>query len=266
MIQVSVRKEIGGKQMINANKFLMLLGASLVISSVIQAQAPPGPIAPVPGANPTVAGPAPERPAPVKPRPNILGSWKLNKDESDDPRQISDQSSNGGGNRGGGSSGPHVGIGIPGVGIGGGGNGGHRGASQGESDADHEKMQELLRPARLIQFSQKTEYDPEIDMTDDHDRKRIFYTDSRKLQKSKDPGTEEISAHGDNKKLTTEEKGPHGDKLGRTYSLSPEGTQLWEEIRITAGKNGYSRTVRFVYDPVEDPNSAPPAKAQSGKN
>ncbi|MGB8495508.1 MAG: hypothetical protein WCE53_13995, partial [Candidatus Acidiferrum sp.] len=91
-------------------------GLGFCVAQSLHAQAPPGPIQPDPSMRPSTAPPPP----PVKRielRKNILGAWKLNKDESDDPRQKANQrtSGNSTGNPGG-NGGPRVGW--PGGGMG----------------------------------------------------------------------------------------------------------------------------------------------------
>jgi hypothetical protein len=213
------------------------------------AQAPPGPIQPAPGSVPTEGAPppAPKQPE-AKPRNNILGDWKLNPQESDNLRDKLQQArENSGGNRGGGvSGGPR--IGFPGGGMGGPGMGGGR-----RSEPDLEGLEEKVNPPLQMNFSQKTSRDPEVDLTDDQNHKKIFYTDGRKLQKSKDDTSEEISAKWEGSRLVTDEKGARGQKLTREYELASDGMQLWESIKINTGRGNYPVTMRFVYDAVDLP-------------
>ena len=183
------------------------------------------------------------RPLPT-PRQSILGAWKLNKDESDDTRNRSQDSNNrgyGGGRPGGG--------GWPGGG-GGGGYGGHHGGYGGESDSERQKMREFLSPPATITFSMTG---AEVDLLDDHDRKRAFMTDGRKLQKSKDDNYEEIAAKWDSNRLVSDEKSPRGGKLSRSFELSPDGRQLYENLHIeSSGRNGHTMEIHYVYDIVPD--------------
>src|SRR6266852_3636622 len=83
-------------------------------SAGTKAQAPAGPL---PAAQPQPSASPDARPQEqsdrVKPRTSILGAWKLNRDESDDPRKkIQDARGANGGGRGG------VRMGIPGMGGG----------------------------------------------------------------------------------------------------------------------------------------------------
>ena len=71
--------------------FLGITGVLVVSPQSARAQAPAGPVsAPPPG---TVPAPkAPEAAAVPPPRQTILGAWKLNRDESDDPRKRMEES------------------------------------------------------------------------------------------------------------------------------------------------------------------------------
>lgn len=216
-------------------------------AEAVRAQAPSGPItaapvqpAPATGANAPNLTPAPP------PRTTIFGAWKLNPDDSDDPskRRQDSQDSNGGygGGRG------RVGIGYPG-----GGYGGRRGG--GESDEQRQKMQALLRPAKLMKVSMTG---AEVDLVDETDRKLALMTDGRKLQKSKDDNYQEIAAKWEGNRLVTDEKDPRGNKMSRTIELSEDGRQLYETLRVTSGRNNTSRSFRYVYDiPIQ---SAPQTK------
>jgi hypothetical protein len=201
------------------------------------AQAPSGPIT----AAPVRSGPAPAAapvPAPA-PRTTILGAWKLNLDDSDDPstRRQETQDSNGG------YGGRHGGIGG---GYPGGGNGGHRG---GENEEQREKMQILLRPARSFKLSMTG---AEVDVVDDQESKLAFMTDGRKLQKSKDAGYQEIAAKWEGNRLVSDEKDPRGSKMSRTFELSSDGLQLYETLHMTTGRSNSPRVIRYVYDiPVQ---------------
>ena len=220
---------------------LVVLGSllTLTICGEAFAQAPPGPVgAPPPGTMPAAK---PPEPAPLPPpRQSILGAWKLNRDESDDLRNRSQDSR---GSGGGGYGGRRGGGGWPG----GGGYGGHGGGmGGGESDQQRQKMHELLSPPRTMTFSMTG---AEVDLTDDRDRKRAFVTDGRKLQKSKDDNYQEIAAKWDGNRLVTDEKSPRGGKMSRTFELSPDGRQLYENLRIESSeRNNRSLDVHYVYD------------------
>ena len=221
-----------------------------------RAQAPAGPL---PAAQPQPPSARDARPqeqsAPVKPRTSILGAWKLNRDESDDPRKKMQEAR--GGNGGGGGRGG-VRMGVPG--MGGGPYGGRRGGGGNESDQDRERMQEFMNPSRALTVAE-AKRDVEIDMFDDQERKSSFFTDGRKLQKTKDSNNQEIAAHWDSNRLVTDEKSPSGRKISRTYELSYDGMQLYETLRLTRGRSDSRISIRYVYDQA-DARAANPSQTR----
>jgi len=111
-------------------------------------------------------------------------------------------------------------------------------------------MQEVLNPARALTLAEAKK-DVEIDMFDDQERKSAFFTDGRKLQKTKDSSTQEIAAHWDGNRLVTDEKSPSGRKMSRTYELSYDGMQLYETLQLTRGRSDSQMSIRYVYDQAE---------------
>ena len=205
---------------------------TFLVPAAIRAQAPAGPVKGAPP-QPASTGRPQEQASLPPPRTTILGSWKLNRDESDGPRKRRQDS---GGSNGGGYGGRRGGMG--------GGRGGY-GRRGGESDEERQKMRELFSPPAAMTLSMTG---AEVDLVDDRDRKRAFMTDGRKLQKSKDTNYQEIAAKFDGKRLVTEEKSPRGDKMSRTFELSEDGRQLYETLHMTTGRNNTPLVVRYVYD------------------
>lgn len=246
-------------------KLLIFSGTCLVGGAALCAQAPPGPLpppAPRPGTVEAAPPPAPKKPE-VPARKNIMGAWRFNKDESDDPRDKIHQSSGNGGNQGGGGyGGPR--IGFPGGPVGGGGpmgggGGPYGGGRRSQDDESNRLPSELVNPVREIQVLQRNQGDPEVEMVDDRDHRHIFYTDGRKIEKQKDPALEEVSARWDGNRLVTDEKSPHNGKLSRTFEVSSDGKQLLETIRVTDSKGNHPITVNYVYDAIDTSNlSFPP--------
>jgi hypothetical protein len=227
--------------------------AALAVAGSTRAQAPPGPL---PGAQPqpsrsSTANPQ-NQPTRAETRTSILGQWKLNRDESDDLRKKMEDAR-------GNSSGGHGGAGGGGVRIGGFPIGGHSGNRGGQGDEDRERLQSAIAPANSLTLRQKSAKDPEVDLTDDQNRKRVLFTDGRKLQKtdSKDDSYQEIAAHWDGSRVVTDEKSPRGGKMSRTFELSYDGTQLFETLRLTMGRSNTPLDVRYVYDAVSS-SDAPP--------
>jgi len=115
----------------------------------------------------------------------------------------------------------------------------------GEEDDDYERLQDLVHP----DYSQTIVLqDAEVDVTNDRDHKLVVYTDGRKIQKSKDDSRQQISAHWNGSQLVTEERGPQGKKMSRTFELSLDGRQFYETWRIESGRSGSTVVIRYVYD------------------
>ena len=195
------------------------------------AQAPSGPITTAP----SQAAPAPApNPVPLPPpRTTILGAWKFDPDDSDDPSKRRQESQDPNGGYGGGR------------GRMGGGRGGYGGRGGGESDEARQKMRELFTPAKAITISMTG---AEVDLVDDRQRKRAFMTDGRKLKKSKDENYQEIAAKFDGNRLVTDEKDPRGNKMSRTFELSSDGRQLYETLHMVSGRSNSPLVIRYVYD------------------
>jgi hypothetical protein len=137
--------------------------------------------------------------------------------------------------------------------------------SRGESDEERAKMQELLRPSQGLRLAEAKK-NVEVDLFDDQEHKRAFFTDGRKLQKSKDLNYQEIGAHWEGARLVTDEKDPRGGKMSRTYELSYDGTQLYETLHMTVGRNNTPLVIRYVYDQAAGSGAnagAPAASAPS---
>ena len=117
-----------------------------------------------------------------------------------------------------------------------------------------------MNPAQALTVAEAKK-DVEIDMFDEQQRKSAFYTDGRKLQKTKDSTSQEIAAHWDGHRLVTDEKTPSGRKMSRTYELSYDGTQLYETLHLTRGRSDSSISIRYVYDQAAA-RTARPAQAR----
>ena len=231
---------------------LVAIGAlGLLAIEGSRAQSPSGPITATPkqASPPTGANPA-LLPAP---RTTILGAWKFNPDDSDDPRKRREDSRGSNGGYGGGRG--RMGGGYPGEGRGG------YGRRGGESDEERQKTRELLAPAKAIMLSMTG---AEVDLVDDRDRKRAFMTDGRKLQKSKDDNYQEIAAKFDGTRLVSDEKDPRGNKISRTFELSADGRQLYETLHMTTGRSNTPLVIRYAYD-IPIPAQNPPVRQRSSR-
>jgi len=213
-------------------------------------QAPPGPLPQTAAQDGSTA--PPKSATPDVPRTQVLaGTWRLNLDESDDPMKKLEQArgSGNGGQGGGRHGGGGMGGGWPGGG-GMGGRGGGRGMGGGESDTDRQKMNLFLQPANQLTVVQK---EPEIDVSDDDDRKFAFYTDSRKVEKSKDPAHQDFDAKWEEYRLVAEGKDPRGNKYERSYEVLQGNRQLRETFLLKVGRNNTEVSIRYVYDLISPP-------------
>jgi hypothetical protein len=204
------------------------------------------------------AKPAPAAESPAK--NSLEGTWKLNRDQSDDARdklrsamQERDQNSpmgRHGGPGGGGMGGGGIGMGIPGIGGmgrpgGPGGSGGMgRGSASGSED-QRARLRDLVEAPEQLKVTQKG---PEIDMTDPQYRERELFTDGRNIEKSKDAMLIPIKAHWDRETLVTEEKGPNGEKFSHSYELAADGKQLTDTLTLESKRLKTPLIIRSVYD------------------
>src|SRR5258705_8468786 len=209
-----------------ARKLLIFGGVGLLLTGVAVAQAPPGPIAPV-ASQRSANEPPPPPPVKIVPRTNILGAWKLNRDESDDPKARSNQRKVNDPNQGhGGNSGPH--IGFPGGGMGGPGIGGGQrgnGGQQKDTAEDRQRYAELIDPSIRLKLARKNEKDPIVEMFGDQGRKTIFYTDGHKPDAPAGGGTDVGEGKWDGDKLGGFLPPPKKGGLARTYGGLPDGVQ-----------------------------------------
>jgi hypothetical protein len=166
-------------------------------------------------------------------RPNLAGTWKLNKDQSDDPRQKMQASLNQQGGGGGGGMG-----------------GGRRRGGQGGQGG-----------GMLQEYSQLT-----ITQTDSKtqvigDSGRILALDSSAANSANSPsstGSNSSDADANSaplaqwqgSQLIATEQTRRGTTT-RTYELSPDGKQLYVTTQIDSPRFSQPVTIRFVYDPVK---------------
>jgi hypothetical protein len=194
-------------------------------------------------------------------KPALNGTWKLNRDQSDDPREklrsaLQERDQNGapggmgrhGGMGGGGMGGP-MGGGIPGMG---GPMGGSRGGGMGHGDSEeqHARLYDVVRAPDQVTVVQKG---PETDLTDDESHVRALFTDGRKLEKpKKDSPQTQVKAHWERQTLITEEKGPNGEKISHTYELAGDGKpQLSDTVTLESKRMNTPVIIRYVYDKAE---------------
>lgn len=233
----------------------ILCGVCLLPAGKLLAQAPPGPLPPSQPLPPPPPAPPAKKKVEVPARKTLAGFWRLNTDESDDPRQKLEDARKSTANPnpgpGGPMGGPRVGIGYPYPDPTGGPNGpyGGGGRSRGDTSADNQEIQELVRPATTQEIMLR---DAEVDSSDEHRNRLIFYTDGRKIEKSSDDSLVEVSARWNGPQLVTDEMGPKKRKMSRTLELSPDGRQMYETWHVEGRRSNSETVIRYVYDAAAD--------------
>jgi hypothetical protein len=197
-----------------------------------------------------------EPPKSPTPESVLSGSWKLNRDESDDAREklrsaMQERDQNGPMSGHGGMGGSGVGIGIPGIGGMGrpsGGPGGGRGSGAG-SEGHWARLRDLVQAPDQLKIVQKS---PEIDVTDADGRVRSLFTDGRKIEKPKKDAMQiQAKAHWDHGTLITEEKGPDGEKISHAYEIMGDGKQMADTLTLESKHLNTPIIVRSVYDRLD---------------
>jgi hypothetical protein len=162
-------------------------------------------------------------------KPNLAGQWKLNKDQSDDPRAKMQEAGGGEGGSGGGG-------------------GGHRGGG----------MRGGGGAGMMNEFSQLTieQTDTSVKITGASGHVLAAYPAQ---QSSKAPANGEGERHEftppvakwQGAQLVATSEGRGGGSTTRTYELSSDGKQLIVTAKIQNPRLNQPVTIRFVYDQVK---------------
>jgi hypothetical protein len=174
-------------------------------------------------------------------KPNLAGQWKLNKDQSDDPRQKMQEAMAANGQGGG---------------RGAGGGGGRRGGGQGGPGA----MMNDLAQLTVVQT------DKSVKVSSASGRVLAAYPEDQQAAKpSSNGGNPDDDTHAytppvakwQGSQLVASMQGRRGGSTTRTYELSPDGKQLIVTTKMQNPRFTQPVTFRLVYDP---------AKASSGSS
>ena len=245
---------------------------------------------PLPAATPSDQPPPPPRanvPKEIGGKPNLSGTWALNKDESDDPREAMREAGGDRGGPGGGGGGPRIGMGGGGGGMGGGGGWGGRGGGNGGGGyGGHRGGQQSGRENPLDDLSTLTieQTASSASVTSESGRTLAQYvapaasqststanrgsagaqggggspssTPSTSSASSNDPygqadgASTTPAAQWKGSQLVAVTPGRRQGKTTRTYELSPDGKQLYVTTRIENPRFKSPVTFRLVYDPA----------------
>jgi hypothetical protein len=172
-------------------------------------------------------------------RPDFSGTWKLNQELSENPREkMAESMSKGRGGAGGGRGG----------GMGGemrGGGGGRGGGREGMEERPGE------REARIQQIDIDHE-DPTFRIRFTDDSENTFYTDGR-MTEDLEAGLPEARANWKKgRRIDIERASPQGGTITETYKLSADGSQLFVKTKIEGSGRMPKITFERVYDRVPE--------------
>ncbi len=170
-------------------------------------------------------------------QPDFSGTWKLNQELSENPREKMSESMSKG--RGGESGGRGGGMGG-GMRGGGGGRGGGR-----------EGMQERLgeREARIQQIVIDHE-DPTFRIRLADDNENTFYTDGRMTEDLEAGLLEATAIWKKGRHIEIERDSPQGGAITEKYELSDDGSQLFVKTKMEGNGRMPKITFQRVYDRV----------------
>jgi hypothetical protein len=232
---------------------------------------------PLPAAAPSDQPPASSRsaaPAQIGGKPNLSGTWALNKDASDDPREAMQQAGNSGGNGNGGYGGRGGGGG--GTGGGGWGGGGQRGGGGGTNGGGGRRGGQNGSGGGMNNLSKLTieQTASSAKVTGESGNVLALYSASQpapansSAASSSSPATNSSTngsggSSGDSDtagalpaaqwqgtQLVAVTPGRRQGSTTRTYELSPDGKQLYVTTKIDSPRFQKPVTFRLVYDPA----------------
>ena len=185
-------------------------------------------------------------------QPDFSGTWKLNQELSENPREKMAESMSKG--RGGESGGRGGGMGG-GMRGGGGGRGGGR-----------EGMEERLgeREARIQQIVIDHE-DPTFRIRFADDSENTFFTDGR-MTEDLEAGLLEARANWKKgRRIDIERESPQGGSITEMYELSADGSQLFVKTKMEGSGRSPKITFQRVYDRVPDQTSPTQVDGHHGR-
>jgi hypothetical protein len=171
--------------------------------------------------------------------PDLSGTWRLNKEQSDDFKTTAWPSRA--------PSGPGGGFGRGGVHI-----GGRRGDAGGGGGPDTD----LKGALQTLVIDHK---DPKLSITDAYGRIRVVYTDGRKTEEEHSHGgTTKVEAQWKDGRVEIVSKPETGSKTVEDFSVAADHSQLRLTIKLEGGRG--DTAIHLVYDAL--PAGAPTPSAQ----
>lgn len=223
---------------------------------------------PLPAATPSDQPPASPRSAAgalIGGKPNLSGTWTLNKDESDDPRAAMQQAGNSNANSNGGRGGTGGGVGGGGGwggqrgGMGGTGGGGRRGQNGSGNQANNHSQLTIEQTATsakvtgesgevLAMYTSEDSSKPNSPGPSAGSQTSPASSDSN--GSSADSSSTPPVAQWQGTQLVAVTPGRRQGSTTRTYELSPDSKQLYVTTKIDNPRFKNPVTFRLVYDPA----------------
>ncbi len=175
--------------------------------------------------------------------PNIAGTWVLNREDSDDPREEIQEAMQSGGGSGGGQQGGRTRGGSSGSRPTGTRDPGSVGASPEQRQQIQRIMQEAARAAQRLVIEQS---DSTVLVTTDRGQ-RMLFPDDRKIEATAPNGVEmQIKTKWDGDKLKVETRWEGGVKVTEEYEIKDD--QLNLNMRIESTRPRMRVRFKLVYD------------------
>jgi hypothetical protein len=189
-------------------------------------------------------------------RPDFSGTWRINDDLSENPRDMIEEARPDGPPRGGFGGPPAVGIGgLPRGGPGAGPPGGPYGGVEGPGSREErrtrmrERLHEIEQGTRLLRI---THQDPRFTIRYANDVERVLYTDGRDLGFAFAGDLWEARAKWKKgRKIVLKSKSSRGRKITETYEFSEDGRRLHLTTKMAGDGRLPPIEFRRVYDAVD---------------
>jgi hypothetical protein len=169
--------------------------------------------------------------------PNLAGTWKLNTDKSDNPRQKMQEAM---ANAGGGQSG-----------------GGYRQRGGGGQAGPRGNMMDEFTQLTIVQNGSDIKITGVSGRTlavlpaDKNANSNSGSNSNSDANSADQPAPTPPAVHWQDNQLIAEMEGRRGGKTTRTYELSPDGKELYVTTRMENPRFSQPVTFRFVYDPAK---------------
>jgi hypothetical protein len=184
---------------------------------------------------------------------DLSGSWKLNREASDDPKQVIQEAAKNApprasdGGRGHGMHGMHH-------------HGGTSPSEGGGPERDAGAMPDVETLMAGLDALKIEHHDPKLLITDSLGHEHVLYTDGRKIEEQGDTsGKTKIRAQWTDGHVVVKWEPEHGPTVTETYWVTADGKQLTVSMQFEGRGRMPKVTIRRVYDAVSSgPEQTPP--------